>query len=136
MAKASLRSWRVAAQRLEEKYYSLYLAHRDLRTPAHARNFVALLVGYVFSLVVAIPDCFLAVGFLDETVVVLLGVILTSKLIPGEVLARSRERIQRVMREGKKPVSHAATAGRVAVWVLLTTLGDVFAFRIAQRVDT
>jgi hypothetical protein len=68
---------------------------------------------------------------LDEMVVVPLGVILVRKMI----LAGRRERTREVMREGKKPVGHAA-AVVVAVWLLPAALGVVPAFRTYQGFGT
>jgi len=130
--KANVGSWQVVAQRLKEETYALYLAYRDPRSPPHARVFVTLLVGYVFSPIDPILDFIPMVGLLDEMVVVPLGVILARKMIPGEVLTESRERSREVMREGKKPVSRAAALVVVAVWLLLAALGVFLAFRVAQ----
>jgi uncharacterized membrane protein YkvA (DUF1232 family) len=104
---ANVRSWQVAAQRLEEETYTLYLAYRYPRPPASARIFVALLVGYVFSPIDLIPDFIPVVGLLDEMSFVPLGVILARKMIPGEDLAECRERARDVRKDGKKPMSHA-----------------------------
>ena len=133
MDTANVRSWQVAAQRLEEKTYTLYLVYRYPRPLASARIFVALLVGYVFSPIDVIPDFIPVVGLLDEMSLVPLGVILVRKMIPGEVLAECRERAQDVRKDGKKkPMSHAGAVVVVAIWLLLATLGVALAFRIAQ----
>ena len=133
---ANVRSRKVAAQRLKEETYALYLAYRNPSPPLYARIFVALLVGYIFSPIDPTPDFIPVAGPLDEMVVVPLGVILTRKMVPGEVLAECRERPREVMREGKKPVSRAVAVVVVAIWILLTILGGVLAFRIAQGFGT
>jgi uncharacterized membrane protein YkvA (DUF1232 family) len=133
--KASVGSCQVAAQRLKEETYTLYLAYRDTRAPPYARIFVALLVGYVFSPIDPIPNFIPVVGLLDEMVVAPLGVILAGKIIPGEDLAECQERSREVMREGKKPVSHVA-AFMVATWLLLAALGVFLTFRVVQGLNT
>ncbi len=120
---------KLAARRLKEETYALYLAYGGPRTPWYARVFVALLVGYVFSPIDPNPDFIPVVGLLDEMVVVPLGVILARKLIPGEVPAERRERTRDLMRKGKEPVSRVV----VAVWLLLTTLGAFLTFRVARE---
>ena len=132
---ANVRSWQVAAQRLEEETYTLYLVYRYPRPLASARIFVALLVGYVFSPIDVIPDFIPVVGLLDEMSLVPLGVILVRKMIPGEDLAERQERSREVMREGKKPVSHVA-AVVVALWLLPAALGLVPALRTYQGFGT
>ncbi len=134
--KANVGSWQGAAQRLKEETYTLYLAYRNPRAPLYARIFVTLLVGYVFSPTDPIPYFIPVVGLLDEMVVVPLGVILARKMIPGEVLAEYRKRPQEVMKEGKKPVSHAAAVVVVAVWLLLAALSVFLTFREAQGLGT
>ena len=74
-------------------------------------------------------------GLLDEMVVVPLGVILARKMIPGEVFDECRERSPEIMKEGKKPVSHAA-AVVVAVWLLPAALGVFLTFRVVQGLGT
>jgi uncharacterized membrane protein YkvA (DUF1232 family) len=133
--KANVGSRQVAAQRLKEETYALYLAYRDPRVPPYARVFVALLVGYVFSPIDLIPDFIPVVGLLDEMVVAPLGVILAGKMIPGEDLTECQERSREVMREGKKPVSHVA-AVMVAIWLLLAALGVFLTFRVVQGLNT
>jgi uncharacterized membrane protein YkvA (DUF1232 family) len=84
--KANVRSWQVAAQRLKEETYTLYLAYRNPRAPWYAGIFVALLIGYVLSPTDPILDFIPVVGLLDEMVVVSLGVILV-RMTPSKVLA-------------------------------------------------
>jgi uncharacterized membrane protein YkvA (DUF1232 family) len=133
--KANVGSRQVAAQRLKEETYALYLAYRDTRAPPYAKVFVALLVGYVFSPIDPTPDFIPVVGLLDELVVAPLGVILAGKMIPGEDLAEYRERSREVMREGKKPVSYVA-AVMVAIWLLLAAVGVFLTFRVVQGLNT
>ncbi len=125
--KANVISWQVAAQRLKEETYTLYLAYRNPIAHWYAGIFVVLLIGYVFSPIDPIPDFIPVVGLLDEMVVVPLGVILVRKMI----LAECRERAREVMREGKKPMSHVAAAV-VAVWLLPAALGVFLTFRVVQ----
>lgn len=134
--KANVGSWQGAAQRLKEETYALYLACRNPRAPHYARIFVTLLVGYVFSPIDCIPDFIPVVGLLDEMVVVPLAVILASKMIPGEVLAKCRERSREIMREGNQPVSRTTAVVVVIIWLLLATLGGVLAFRVARGFGT
>ena len=56
MGKVNVGSWKLAARRLEEETYALYLAYGDPRTPWYARIFAALLISYVFSPIDSIPD--------------------------------------------------------------------------------
>lgn len=107
-------SWKHRARQLKTETYALTLAYRDPRTPWYARLFAALVVGYAFSPIDLIPDFIPVLGYLDDLVIVPLGVLLAVKMIPPAVLAESREQAQRALAEGK-PVSRAAAVAIVAV---------------------
>lgn len=101
-----LESWKRHAQNLRAETYALYLAYRDPRTPWYARLFAALVVGYAFSPVDLIPDFVPVLGYLDDLVLVPLGVLLALKMIPPEVWAESRARAQEAM-TADRPVCRA-----------------------------
>ncbi len=70
---------------------------------------------------------------LDEMVVVPLGVIAARKMIPGEVFDECRERSREIMKEGKRPMSHAVAVLVIAVWLLMAALGAFLALRAARE---
>lgn len=106
---------------LNAELYALYLAYRNPRTPLHAKLFAALVVGYAFSPIDLIPDPIPVLGYLDDAILLPLGVILARRMIPEEVLADSRQKARKVMKEGK-PTNRAAAAVIVAIWLLLAVL--------------
>ena len=101
--------------------YALYLAYRDPRVPLYARVFAAIVVGYAFSPIDLIPDPIPVLGYLDDLVLVPLGVALAIRMIPAPVLAECRARAREVMASGK-PVNKVAAAVVVAIWVALAVL--------------
>ena len=109
------------ARRLKAEVYALYLAYRDPRVPLYARVFAALVVGYAFSPIDLIPDVIPVLGYLDDLILVPLGVALAIRMIPAPVLAECRERAREVMAAGK-PVNRVAAAVVVAVWIALALL--------------
>ena len=119
-----LKKW---AGRLEAELYALYLAYRDPRVPLHARIFAACVVGYAFSPVDLIPDPIPVLGYLDDLVLVPLGVALALKMIPAPVLAECREEARRSIEE--KPTNRAAAAIIVALWLSLAALAIYFTVR-------
>ncbi len=108
-----LRRW---AGRLKTETYALYLAYRDPRVPWYAKVVAALVVGYAFSPIDLIPDPVPVLGYLDDLILVPLGVALAIRMIPPEVLAECREQAREM---GDRPVSRAAAAAVVAVWIAL-----------------
>ncbi|MFN3763187.1 MAG: YkvA family protein [Anaerolineae bacterium] len=115
-----LESWKRRARNLRADTHALYLAYRDPRTPWYARLFAALVVGYAFSPVDLIPDFVPVLGYLDDLVLVPLGVLLALKMIPPEVWAESRARAQEAM-TADRPVRWAALVV-VLTWLLLLAL--------------
>ena len=124
-----LEAWKRRARQLSAQTYTLYLAYRHPRTPWYAKVFAALIVGYVFSPLDPIPDFIPGVGLLDEMVVVPIGVLLATKMIPREVMEECQEKAREVA-EGEKPVSRVAAVVVVAVWLLCVALAIFLALRV------
>ena len=118
------------ARRLKAEVFALYLAYRDPRVPWHARVFAAIVVGYAFSPIDLIPDPIPVLGYLDDLVLIPLGVALAVKMVPAPVLAECREEARRRVAE-EKPVNRVAAAVIVAVWVLLAALAVLLVRRLA-----
>ncbi len=59
--------------------------------PAHTRIFAAIVVGYAFSPIDLIPDPIPILGYLDDLLLIPLGVALAIRMIPEFVLAECRE---------------------------------------------
>ena len=79
-------NWKAKAKALKHEVYALFLAYKDPRVPWYAKAFSALVVGYAFSPIDLIPDMIPVLGYLDDLVLVPLGVALAIKMIPAEVM--------------------------------------------------
>jgi uncharacterized membrane protein YkvA (DUF1232 family) len=123
--------WKGWARRLKREVYVLYLAYRDPRVPWHARLVAGLVVAYAFSPLDLIPDFIPVIGYLDDLILVPLGIALAVKMIPAPVLADCRAEAQRVMVAGK-PVNRVAAVVIVAVWVLLAVGGMLLILRLVR----
>ncbi len=115
-----LEGWKWRARQLKTEMYALYLAYRDPRVSWLARVFAACVVAYAFSPIDLIPDPIPVLGYLDDLVLIPLGIVLARKMIPAEVLAECRERAR--VEIASKPVSWVGAAVVVAVWVVLAAL--------------
>src|SRR6187431_573811 len=78
------------AESIRRDIHALYLAARDPRTPWYAKALAVCVAGYALSPIDLIPDFIPVLGYLDDVVIVPLGILLVVKLIPPEVLADSR----------------------------------------------
>ena len=110
---------------LKRETYALYLAARHPGTPWYAKLFASLVAAYAFSPIDLIPDFIPVIGYLDDLILVPLGVVVAIKLIPREVMAECRSRAHEAMASGK-PVSRTAAAVIVGIWVVLAALGIVW----------
>jgi uncharacterized membrane protein YkvA (DUF1232 family) len=118
-----LDSWKQRAGRLRRETYALYLAYRDPRVPWHAKVFAAAVVAYAFSPLDLIPDFIPVLGYLDDLVLVPLGIALAIKMIPAGIMADSRVRADELL-DKDHPHSWVAAAVVVAVWLLLAGLAS------------
>ena len=119
--KQFINGWKQRARELKIEVYAIYLAYKDPRVPLPARIFAACVVGYAFSPIDLIPDPIPVLGYLDDLVLVPLGIALALKMIPANVLAECQEKSREVMRQGK-PVNKVAAVIIIAIWLLLAAL--------------
>ena len=106
---------------LKAETFALYLAARDPRTPWYAKLLVAGIVAYAFSPIDLIPDFVPVLGYLDDLILIPLGIVLAIKLVPHSVLAECRAQAQETILSGKF-VSRAAGAVIIVIWLLIAAL--------------
>ncbi len=94
-----------------------------IRTPERldSENFAAVVVAYAFSPIDLIPDFIPVLGYLDDLLLVPLGVALALKMIPEEVLVDARAEVDTAFPDGK-PKNWVAGAIIVAIWVVTLAL--------------
>src|SRR5689334_25334789 len=113
-----LRTW---ARTIKLDALALYLAARDPRTPWYAKALALCVAGYAFSPIDLIPDFIPVLGYLDDVVLIPLGIAIAIKMIPPEVLAECRARARASMADGK-PASRIAAVVIVGIWILSAVL--------------
>jgi uncharacterized membrane protein YkvA (DUF1232 family) len=126
-----LAAWKARARALKKEVHALYLAFRDRRTPWYGRAFAALVVTYAFSPIDLIPDFIPVIGYLDDLVLVPLGVAIALRMIPPEVMVDARAQAEQVLRDGK-PVSWVGALIIGAAWLALAGLGIWWMWRFFQ----
>lgn len=85
----TLRTW---ARSLKREVAALYFAARDPRTPRGVRILAIVVVAYALSPIDLIPDFIPVLGYLDDLILVPLGIWLVVRLLPPAVLAEARRR--------------------------------------------
>jgi len=121
-------TWKERVRQLKAETYALYLAYRDPRTPWYARVFAASVVAYAFSPIDLIPDFIPVLGYLDDLLLVPLGILLAIKIIPPGIMQESRAKAQEALNQDQS-IGRAAAIAIVAIWVTLAALGIVIALR-------
>src|ERR1700688_1679667 len=82
-----MKTW---ARRLNRDGHAIYLASRDPRVPWYAKVLALAVAGYALSPIDLIPDFIPVFGYLDDLILVPLGIWLVLSLIPDDVLAELR----------------------------------------------
>ena len=121
------------ARQLKAETWALALAVRDPRTPWYAKLLVAGIVAYACSPIDLIPDFVPVLGYLDDLVLLPLGIAWALHLIPPAVLVECRARAQESM-QGGKPISWVAGAIIVIIWLGVAVLGLVWGFKIGRKI--
>ncbi len=109
------------AHRLKRDVHAVYLASRDPRVPWHAKALAIAVAGYALSPIDLIPDFIPVLGYLDDLIIVPLGIWLVIWLIPEEVMVEYRAIADTA---GQRPVSRAGMVAIIVLWILVVlTLG-------------
>ena len=116
-------NWKTRVRALKAETLALYLAYRDPRTPWYAKVWAAIVVAYAFSPVDLIPDFIPVLGYLDDLLLIPLGIALALKLIPPDVMADSRVKAAEI---AEKPVNWWIGALIILFWVTLAGLTIVW----------
>ncbi len=127
-----MHTWKQRVRQLKKETYAIYIACKDPRVPWYARVLAGFVVAYALSPIDLIPDAIPILGYLDDLVLVPLGIILVLRMIPPGVLAECREKAEAVMAQGK-PTSKIAAIVIVAIWVLLGVLGVIWVGHILKQ---
>lgn len=111
-----LKQW---ARNLKKKLVIVHLASKDSRTPWYAKALIYLIVAYALSPVDLIPDFIPVIGYLDDLLIVPLGLYFALKLVPEEVLAEAR--IKAESYEWRKSKNVWVAVLIILFWILIFT---------------
>ena len=118
------------AKKLKQNLFVLYLSYKDSRVPWYAKFAAICVVAYAFSPIDLIPDFIPVLGYLDDLIIVPLGISLALKLIPPQVFEENRVKAEE-MRKNGKPKNWFVGIIFILIWVLLAywvgmTLYEIF----------
>ena len=118
-----MRDW---ARGVKRDVHALYLAARDPRVPWYAKAVALAVTAYAFSPIDLIPDFIPVIGYLDDLIIVPLGILLAVQLIPADVLAEHRAAASEA---AERPTSLTGAIVIVAIWIGLALVALGFALR-------
>lgn len=109
----SSKNW---AKALKKNTYALYLASKDPRVPLLPKILIALVVAYALSPIDLIPDFIPIIGYLDDLLLLPLGIWLAIKLIPDTIWAECQLSAQK--QALNLPRSRRAAIIIVIIWIV------------------
>jgi uncharacterized membrane protein YkvA (DUF1232 family) len=121
--------WRNWARSIKCDAHALYLAARDPRVPWYAKALAVAVAAYAVSPIDLIPDFIPVLGYLDDVILVPLGILLAVRLIPNEVMAEHRAA---AATSQNRPVSRGAASVIIAIWIAAIGVTGWLAYEILR----
>ncbi len=110
------------ARTLKRETYALYLAYQHPDTPWYARVWAFGVVAYAISPIDLIPDFIPILGFLDDAILLPVGIWIAIRLIPPSVMTECRARSHDILDKPTSPAGRWAAVVIVILWLLLAGL--------------
>jgi uncharacterized membrane protein YkvA (DUF1232 family) len=111
---ARLRHW---ARAIKRDVHAVWLASRDPRVPWYAKALAVCIAAYAFSPIDLIPDFIPVLGYLDDAILLPLGILLVVRMIPADVMAEHRAAAAAA---AERPTSIGGAIFIGAIWIALT----------------
>jgi uncharacterized membrane protein YkvA (DUF1232 family) len=122
-----LKAW---ARAITRDGHAIYLASRDPRVPWYAKALAIVIAAYALSPIDLIPDFIPVIGYLDELILLPLGIRLVVALIPAEVMTEYRIKAAEA---AQRPVSRS---GILVIGLLWTIGAAALSWALWQRLRT
>lgn len=113
LSTTEVRRWAAA---IKVDLVALWLSARDPRVPWVAKLVAGIIAAYALSPVDLIPDFIPILGYLDDLIIVPLGILLAVRLIPADVMRELRTEAAR----RAKPMSRLGLVMVISGWLLAT----------------
>jgi len=120
-----IEKWKQCAKELKQELHAIYLACKDPRTPWYAKALATCVVGYALSPIDLIPDPIPILGYVDDFILLPLGIAAVRKMIPAAILAECREKARKASVQ-RKSRNLVAAGIIVAIWIVLVVLAFIW----------
>jgi uncharacterized membrane protein YkvA (DUF1232 family) len=114
-----MNAWRQWAKAIRRDVLTVWIAARHPRLPWGVKLLATAVAAYALSPVDLIPDFIPLLGYLDDLVIVPLGIALVLVLVPADVLAECRAGADALI---ERPNGRAGLAIMVVLWVAAAVL--------------
>ncbi|MHB1295895.1 MAG: YkvA family protein [Anaerolineae bacterium] len=119
---------RARAADISRELYALYLAYGDPRTPWYARIWSLCVVAYALSPIDLIPDFIPVLGYLDDLLLLPLGVWLAMRMIPRHVMEENRARAGEKLPDGAR-IKRLGLIITASLWLMVLAIAVALALR-------
>jgi uncharacterized membrane protein YkvA (DUF1232 family) len=116
-----LERWKEKARALKQEIHAIYLCCKDPRTPWYAKALAGCIVAYALSPIDLIPDFVPVLGYVDELILLPVGIAAVRKMIPPVVLAECCLKAKEGLIQGRGK-GWIMAGGIVAIWIILGVL--------------
>lgn len=106
------------ARTIKRDVVALWLAARHPRTPWYAKVAAAMVAAYALSPIDLVPDFIPVLGYLDDLIIVPVGILLVIKLIPDDLMTELRGK---AAAQESRPQSYVAAVLIAAIWIVTTS---------------
>jgi uncharacterized membrane protein YkvA (DUF1232 family) len=116
------------AKKLKQDLFVLYFSYKDKRVPWYAKAVAICVVAYAFSPIDLIPDFIPVLGYLDDLLLIPLGISLALKLIPSIVIEENRAKAEGLRKIGK-PKNWFVGFLFIFIWIIFAIWTGKLIFR-------
>lgn len=116
---------------MQAQLKALYLASRDPRTPWLAKSLVVVVVAYALSPIDLIPDFIPVLGYVDDLLLLPLGIYLAIKLIPEEQWRECQIKAQ--ASDFVLPKNYLATSLIILFWIVILLVSSYGVWLLIKR---
>ena len=115
------KNWKSMAEKFEIETYALYLAYKDPQVPLRIKIIILIVIAYLLSPIDLIPDFIPVIGYLDDFLLITVGIPLLLKMVPKEIMEEHRENAKTKFSEGM-PKTRAAALIIILIWILAAAI--------------
>lgn len=115
------KNWKAMAEKFEIETYTLHLTHKDPRVPLRIKVVILLVIAHILSPIDLIPDFIPVIGYLDDFLLITVGIPILLKMVPKDIMEEHIENAKTKFSEGM-PKSRFAALIIVLIWVLAAVI--------------